>query len=590
MNDSLFVCLDKLLLEFVFQYEQDKSAKEDLMHRINKCFENIKENRASIDKIHETINSTDEEIGYYHEHSKDIKDNCNNWKPTCDVFHKHEDYMQNQFASYQQTVENDKKMYDTYVCEYKDVLKQYQLKYSEIPLSHEYYEKKREHEEIQSRVLASTEQLKQNETIFIEFLVPPPFPSVTKWTLHLVNLRVKTQDIIKQANNVSQGSSEMKKEVDEIEVEINYLNQQIKKFYETESLLETLEEKNKNTENREELEERIFEKDEHEHVLSLNKISENSQLLPPHESQKLVRSVKIQSSEARVPDKKEESFAKWSKLPNIDFGQKEDDTQVFSDSSMNKHLKCSHIKTIKSSQDFMQFRLLTPQKQSNCNQWFEKRDLDAEYGEKGTGRQLRELKCSSQVIGTEIFEKPAEINSDEVEERTENFPQTPEIPMFLRTESTKTPESLEKILFSKTPPFETNRNRNTVTEGHTKKDSPGFSFLATYTSRSPGLNLFDSAIFDSEMPSDQFDEHSAVNINPLSSQQEIGNLFGKPEGEDSFTFPFPTDSSTHTFETGKDYFSFPFSFEQNQSTMPSTVKGFSSQNTSSQNTTQFSFF
>lgn len=27
-------------------------------------------------------------------------------------------------------------------------------------------------------------------------------------------------------------------------------------------------------------------------------------------------------------DKKEECFMKWSKLPNIDFGQKENDTQV----------------------------------------------------------------------------------------------------------------------------------------------------------------------------------------------------------------------------------------------------------------------
>lgn len=30
------------------------------------------------------------------------------WKPTCDVFHKHEDYMQDQFTAYQETVEKDK--------------------------------------------------------------------------------------------------------------------------------------------------------------------------------------------------------------------------------------------------------------------------------------------------------------------------------------------------------------------------------------------------------------------------------------------------------------------------------------------------
>lgn len=61
-------------------------------------------------------------------------------------------------------------MYHGYICQYKDVLKQYQLKYLETPLSHEYYEKKREYEEIKNRVLTSTEQLKMNETIFMEFL------------------------------------------------------------------------------------------------------------------------------------------------------------------------------------------------------------------------------------------------------------------------------------------------------------------------------------------------------------------------------------------------------------------------------------
>ncbi|PNJ70628.1 C14orf39 isoform 1, partial [Pongo abelii] len=35
-------------------------------------------------------------------------------------------------------------------------------------------------------------------------------------------------------------------------------------------------------------------------------------------------------------------------------------------------------------------------------------------------------------------------------------------------------------------------------------------------------NLFDSSVFDTEISSDQFDEHySARNLNPLSSEQEI---------------------------------------------------------------------
>uniref|UniRef100_A0A8C0A7M0 Chromosome 14 open reading frame 39 n=1 Tax=Bos mutus grunniens TaxID=30521 RepID=A0A8C0A7M0_BOSMU len=297
MNDSLFVSLDRLF----FQYEQDISTKEDIVQRINKCFEDIKEYKATVCKIHETINTTDEEIGHYCKHSKEIKDNCSNWKPTCDVFHKHEDYMQEQFIIYQETIEKDKKMYHGYICQYKDVLKQYQLKYSETPLSREYYEKKREYEEIQNRVLASTEQLKVNETIFMEFLVPSPFPSLTSWTLHMVNLRYKTQDILKHANQFSKRSCDLKKEVDDMEIEINYLNQQIARHYEMKNLPETLEEKNKNVEKRKELKERIFEKDP-QPVLMLNKTLQNSQLFLPYESQKLIKPIKMHSSEPRIID------------------------------------------------------------------------------------------------------------------------------------------------------------------------------------------------------------------------------------------------------------------------------------------------
>ncbi|XP_055392389.1 protein SIX6OS1 isoform X2 [Bubalus kerabau] len=583
MNDSLFVSLDRLLLEFVFQYEQDISTKEDIVQRINKCFEDIKEYKATVCKIHETINTTDEEIGHYCKHSKEIKDNCSNWKPTCDVFHKHEDYMQEQFIIYQETIEKDKKMYHGYICQYKDVLKQYQLKYSETPLSHEYYEKKREYEEIQNRVLASTEQLKVNETIFMEFLVPAPFPSLTSWTLHLVNLRYKTQDILKHANQFSKRSCDLKKEVDDMEIEINYLNQ-IARHYEMKNLPETLEEKSKNVEKRKESKERIFEKDP-QPVLMLNKTLQNSQLFLPYESQKLVKPIKMHSSEPRIIDKKEDSSVSQSKLANIDFKQKENDAHVLNDSAVNNHPKCTHVTAFKNSQNVMQFRLVTPQKQSNCNQWLEKRDTDAECGDKGTIRQLPESKCASQITYAEHFGKPIESNSDEVEERAGIFPRTPEIPLFLSTpEDVKAPDSVEKL--PKTPSIEI--NRNTATESQTQKDSPGFSFLMSYTSRSPGLNLFDSSVFDSEISSHQFGEHySSGNLNPPSSQQEIGNLFGKPEREDAFTFSFPSDSSTHTFGAGRDAFSFPFSFEQDQNSALSSVKGFSS---SSQNTTQFTFF
>ncbi|ERE74116.1 protein SIX6OS1-like protein [Cricetulus griseus] len=577
MNDNLFVSLDRLLLEFVFQYEQDKSTKEDMIQRINKCLESIKENKANVSKICEAINKTDEEIAYYYKHNKEIKDCCSNWKSTCDVFHKHEDYMQDQLTVYQENSEKDKKMYHGYICQYKDVLKQYQLKYAETHSSCKYYEKKKEHEEIQNRVLACTEQLKQNETILMELLVPAPFPSLTKWTLHIVNLRYKTQDILKCANDFTKRSFELEKEAGDMEIEINSLNKQITRLFESKKFSEALEEKNKNTEKRKEFKERIFEKDEH----VLNRSSQSSQLLPPYESQKFGRLIKMHSSEPRVTDKTEANSVSHSKFASSDLKQKENDSQIFNDSGMDSCSKSSHVTAVKNSQGFMQFRL----NQSNYSQWIEKGHTDAECGNKETLKQLRESKCTPQAMYIEHFGKSVENNraEEEEEERTENFPHIPETPVFLRSlEAVKTPQSVEKLQFPKSPFFEITRN---VPEGQKQKDPPGFSFLMSYTSRSPGLNLFDSSVSDSEISSDQFNEHySAGNLNPPSSQEEIGNLFGKSEGEDTFTFSFPSDSSTQTFGAGKDDFSFPFSFEQDQNTVTSSSsKDFSS----SQDKTQF---
>ncbi|XP_057639396.1 protein SIX6OS1 [Chionomys nivalis] len=556
MTDSLFVSLDRLLLEFVFQYEQDKSTKEAMIQRINKCLESIKENKANVSNICEAINKTDEEIAYYCKHSKEMKDCYSNWKPACDVFHKHEDYIQDQLTVYQETNEKDKKMYHGYICQYEDVLKQYQLKYSETRFSCKYYEKKKEHEELQNRVLACTEQLKHYETILMELLVPAPFSSLTKWTLHIVNLRYKTQDILKCANNFTKRSLELEKEANDMEIEINSLNK-IARLFESKNFSEALEEKNKNTEKRKEIKEIIFEKDEH----VLNRSSQSSQLLSPCESQKFVRLIKMHSSEPRVKDKKEENSVNpeensvnQSKFSSSDLRQKENDSQIFNDSDMDSSSKCSHVTAVKTSQGFMQFRL----NQSNCSQWIEQGHTDAGCGNKETVRQLRESNYTPQAMYIEHFGKSVENKSTEDEERAENCTKTPETPLFLKSlDTVKTPESVE---FPTSTFFEI--TRNVVPDGQKQKDSSGFSFLTSYTSRSPGLNLFDSFVSDSEISSDQFSEHySAVNLNPPSSQQEIGNLFGKSEGDDTFTFSFPSDSSTHTFGTGKDDFSFPFSFE-----------------------------
>lgn len=68
-------------------------------------------------------------------------------------------------------------------------------------------------------------------------------------------------------------------------------------------------------------------------------------------------------------------------------------------------------------------------------------------------------KCSLafplQAMYIEHFGKSIENKSAEEEEGAENFPKTPETPLFLKTlEAMKTPESVEKMQFPKSPFFE----------------------------------------------------------------------------------------------------------------------------------------
>ncbi|NXJ79643.1 S6OS1 protein, partial [Trogon melanurus] len=124
-------------------------------------------------------------------------------------------------------------------------------------------------------------------------------------------------------------------------------------------------------------------------------------------------------------------------------------------------------------------------------------------------------------------------------------------------------------------------------EGTSK--SPAFFSLMNFSQKSPGFNLFDSSVFGAENSSDETEENYSVgNLNPLSPQKDIGNLFGKSEGEDAFAFPFSSES-TSAFGDGKDDFNFPFAFGQDQrsSSQSPSVKDFHS---SLQNTKPFTFF
>ncbi|XP_068947793.1 protein SIX6OS1 [Petaurus breviceps papuanus] len=582
MNEQ-FVALDKLLLELVFQSEQDSNAKEDAKQQISLLYTNIKEKKRDIFTLHDKIKTIDDEIAHHHEHSKYIKDDCTNWMPTHDVLHKHEVYLQDQFQNHQETTEKDKKMYHDNLRQYKDILKQYELQYSKTPFAQEYYRNKTELEEIKTRILTCTEQCKIKESTLTELSVPAPFKSLPQWTLQIVHLRSKTDDFLKCASTLIHKSSKLKEEADEIERKINYLNQQTARISETENLSEILEEKSKKLEKIKEFKERIFEEPGHFHVLNEN--LQNRQHVLPYNSQNLNRPVRDNRhfSEPIETEEKEESSSSHSTLARIDFRPERKVILEVDDSVMTKY---SQVSALKSTQNLMQFRSFLLEKQSNCKQTFDKGSTDSECGEQ-TERELKGSTDIPQDGHTEHTGKSEEDSHDGTEENNEKFPSTPEMPRFLRTpEFLKTPEYMEKLEFSKSPSSEL--IRNIELDAKSQKTPHAFSFLMGSSSTSPGFNLFESSEFGNENLPDQFDEnYSSGNLNPVSSQKDIGSLFGKLEGEDTFTFPFSSEPSTHTFGDGKDDFNFSFSFEQDQhSSHSSSSNNFSSP----QNSKKFTFF
>ncbi|NWY45897.1 S6OS1 protein, partial [Sylvia atricapilla] len=124
-------------------------------------------------------------------------------------------------------------------------------------------------------------------------------------------------------------------------------------------------------------------------------------------------------------------------------------------------------------------------------------------------------------------------------------------------------------------------------EGRSK--SLAFFSLMNFSQKSPGFNLFDSSLFGAQSSSDETEENYSVgNLNSLSLHKDIGNFFDKSENEDTFVFPFHSESNSHAFGDGKDDVGFSFAFGQDQrSSQSPSMEGFHS---SIQNTKPFTLF
>ncbi|XP_065493043.1 protein SIX6OS1 [Caloenas nicobarica] len=588
MSDRVLSNLHKLLLEFVFQLEQISYAKEYEKQQIKLYTEKIKEKNNEIARLQENINNANDAIADLHKQNESSKESCNAWKPTYAILSKHEEYLKNELQALQEDTENERKMYQDYITQYKEVLKQHREKYAETPLAQEYYEKKKELEEIQTRVLKLSEKYKLKEDACLDIQEAVPFKSLNDWALHIASSRQKTQEMLKLAAAAAQESIELQKEADELEMKINYLKKKFEETTEDQNNSDITEGKNqKSLEKPKEFKERTFEESKHPSLLN-EKHQLYKPLHVPSIPRKLVQSVQsIRFSMQRTETGREEKEKpmELSVATGSSSSLAETSSQMVIDTAGTKNPQIAQVPSIASLQNQMQFRLVIPPKQTTSNQQFESENavIANQEAKSGDKEAEDEPKDSSYIPeDMHICFDSNEDNADTAEESTEHFLRAPKTPEFVGMLDSKA----KKTQFSKTAPFDFIGNLG-CEEGTSK--SPAFFSVMNFSQKSPGFNLFDSSVFGAENSSDEIEEgYSVGNLNPLSPQKDIGSLFGKSESEDAFAFPFPSESTSPAFGDGKDDFSFPFAFGQDQrSSQSPSMKGFHS---SLQNTKPFTFF
>ncbi|XP_027558180.1 protein SIX6OS1 [Neopelma chrysocephalum] len=581
MSDKLLTNLDKLLVELAFQVEQTSFAKERVNQQINSHTAEIAEKRNKIAKLEENIKKGNEEIADLKKQNESNKKNCNVWKPTYKILGKHEEYVKNELEALEEATENERKMYEDCIIQYKEVLEEHHKKYAETALAQRHYKKKEEVEEIHKRVLKHWKKHKRKEDACLD-LEAVPFKSVNDWTVHIASSKQKTQEMLHLATVAAQEFVKLKKEAEELEMKIGSLKKRLEAATEDQDNSEMIEGKNqKSLEKPEEFKERMFEEPEHS-PLPKEKHERCKPLPVLHIPQKLVQSVHSMRFSNQQPETGREEKEKPMELPvatSSSSNLAENLSEMVIDTAGTNNPQIAQVPLIASIQTPVKFRVTNPPRQltSSQQQFESKNAVKANQEAKRGDKEAEEPKESSHIpqdVHTSF--NPNEDNPDIVEESAEPFLRAP-----------KTPDLKgKKMQFSETPPFDFIQNLG-CEEGTSK--SPAFFSLMNFSQKSPGFNFFGSSVFGAQNSSDEAEENFSVgNLNTQSPHKDIGSLFGKPESEDAFAFPFASESTSHAFGDGKDDFSFPFAFGQDQrSSQSPSMKGFHS---SLQNTKQFTLF
>ncbi|XP_005418008.1 protein SIX6OS1 [Geospiza fortis] len=584
MSGQVSISLDKILVKFASQIEKNHSAKEHVDHQINSYTAEITEKKNDIAWLEENIKKSNEAVADLQKHNESSKRHCDVWKPTYAILKKHGEYLINEMKALEEATEIERKIYEDSITQCRMNLEEQHKKYTEDPLAQKYYQIKEEVEEIQKGVLKCLQKYKRKEDACLDFLEAVPFTSINDWAVHIASVRKKIQETLQLAEAAAQETIKLEKEAEELQMNFDCLKKRFKETKEDQNNSEKIEGKNlRSLEKPELFKERVFEEREHP-SLPKGKHQLYKTLHVPYIPRKFVQSVQSFRFSKQRPETGEEEKEKSVELSlatSSSSSLAENLSQMVIDTAGTNRPQIAQVPSTVSIKNQVKFRLSDLPKQLSSYQQFESENARiASQEAKHVDEEADEhMDCSYVPQDVHTGFKPNEDNPDIEEENAEPFLRAPKTPDL----KGKPPH------FSKTPLFDSIQSLGSE-EGTSK--SPAFFSHMNFSQKSPGFNLFDSSLFGAQNSSDETEENYSVgNLNSLSPHEDIGSFFGKPENEDAFAFPFPSEpseSTSHAFGDGKDDVSFSFAFGQDQRSPQSpSMKGFHS---STQNTKLFTLF
>ncbi|XP_069806908.1 protein SIX6OS1 isoform X2 [Dendropsophus ebraccatus] len=538
---------DKLLLELVFQNEQESQNKRNAKELLQRYQAKILNEKQQILALKKDISFSDEIISDLQKYNRNNSDTLPKFTSTSAMLEREEEFLQTQLENTKKTTENDKKTNHDSMKKCKEVLMQHEEKYMEFTFAKEYHAIKEELDSILKLIHTYKEQQKMKDKILAEIFEPASFGSYTDWSLKLATLRNNTNETIHQISQVSCTTSEIIQKISEFEQKIKYIEEHTKEISEKAHEIGRKESNKKYTTELQQV--KVNEEGTRPNQAKVKK----PQLFQlPNLMQRLMQPPREAQSPLHVSDTGTDDRGNMGHPQNGNIIVSNQDQSVEMDiqEPLINYTSKDFILSTPNLQQQGQLRLGLIEKPIHSKLEVKETEVrrlqftdvqntskDSGYVSEGNTASYEDMDCTS-VGGT----------SSQMSQMPSLFIIPDPLPVSEHT-SFKKCERKGKNSQNITKPA-----INLFTEA-----SPCLNLFKTSTPKTPDLGSFKS--FATVRFQDQEESFTTADTNPASPTKDIGNLFQKMEGDDDFSFLFASKSSQAS-DVERDDFAFMLPFGQ----------------------------